>query len=204
MKSGKKIGIMGGTFNPVHYGHLLIAEDARICCDLDKIIFIPSGNSYMKETDEMISGQMRMDMTMLAVESNPYFSFSDIEVQRGGNTYTYETLEELIRIYPEAELYFIIGADNLFSIEKWKYTERILQKCTLVVAARDGKCEEDLIKQSEHIRQKYHTEIILLPKRKVDISSTEIRDHIQKGMSVRYMTPDKVISYIMEHQLYQN
>lgn len=203
MKTGKKIGIMGGTFNPVHNGHLLIAEDARIFCGLDEIIFIPSGNSYMKEADEIISGQMRIEMTTLAIEDNSHFSISDMEVKRGGSTYTYETLDELTMLFPDSSFYFILGADNLFSIEKWKYADKIFKKCALIAAARDEKSEEDINQKADYLRQKYQSEIFLLPERKIDISSTEIRERIFKGISVRYMIPDKVFSYIAEHQLYQ-
>lgn len=203
MKTGKKIGIMGGTFNPVHYGHLLIAEEARIFCDLDEIIFIPSGSSYMKDADEIISGRMRIAMTALAIEENPHFSLSDMEIKRIGNTYTYETIEELKTLYPDAAFFFILGADNLFSVEKWKYADKILKNCTLIAAARGKKSEEELNAKADYLRKKYQSEILILPEKKVDISSTEIRERIQKGMSVRHMTPDKVLSYISEHQLYQ-
>ena len=199
----KKIGIMGGTFNPIHYGHLMIAEDARTYFNLDKVIFIPSGNSYMKDVSEIINGKLRFDMTKLATENNPFFAASDMEINREGHTYTYETLEELKKEQPDADLYFILGADNLFSVEKWKYVEKIMQNCTLIVAARGEMSEDDLTKQAEYLSQKFHAKIVILPERKIDISSTEIRKNCKSGTSILYMTPQSVISYIKENNLYQ-
>lgn len=200
--NSQKIGIMGGTFNPIHYGHLMIAEDARMFCRLDEVIFIPSGSSYMKDADEILDGQLRFAMTKLAISDNIYFSCSDMEIKRLGNTYTYETLEELTHIYPDAELYFILGADNLFSIEKWKYASRVLRGCTLIVASRGEKREKQLQKQADLLTKTYQARIVLLPERKMDISSTEIRKRICSHQSVRYMTPESVCSFIEENQLY--
>ena len=195
---------MGGTFNPVHYGHLMIAEDARHYCDLDEVIFMPSGNSYMKNTDEILSGKIRIDMVKAAICSNPFFSCSDMEISRIGNTYTYETLEEFKRMYPEAELYFILGADNLFSVEKWKNSEKVMKSCTLITASRGEVCFGKLKDHAEYLEKQYDTTVILLPERKMDISSTEIRKRIKNGQSVRYMTPEKVIDYVLEKDLYMN
>lgn len=199
---GKKIGIMGGTFNPIHYGHLMIAEDARSFCDLDEVIFMPSGSSYMKEADEILDGKLRLAMVKQAVCSNPYFSCSDMEIKRAGNTYTYETLEELQHKYPEAELYFIMGADNLFSVENWRYFERILRGCTLIVASRGEVSYDSLKMQALHLKETYQASVILLPERKMDFSSTEIRERILNGKSVRYMAPEGVCNFINERQLY--
>lgn len=203
MKKEKKIGIMGGTFNPIHYGHLLLAEAAREFAGLDEVIFIPSGNPYMKDSEEIEDGVHRLAMASLAILSNPYFSVSDIEIKRNGNTYTYETLEELKEKNPNAVFYFMIGADNLFSIENWKYSDKIFLGCTLIAAARGKKTEDEIIRQVERLRERYHAKILLLPEKKIDLSSTEIREHLQAGKSVRYMTPEDVCSYIREHRLYQ-
>ena len=200
----KKIGIMGGTFNPIHYGHLMIAEDARCFCNLDEVIFIPSGNSYMKEADDILSGELRFHMVKLAISSNEYFICSDIEIKRTGNSYTYETLEELRKHYPEAELYFILGADNLFTIEKWKCSERIFKECSLIAASRGEVDFDSLKKQADSLKKNYQANVILLPERKMDISSTEIRECILNNQSVRYMMPEEVYDYIFERKLYSN
>lgn len=200
--NGKKIGIMGGTFNPIHFGHLMVAEDARRYCKLDEVIFIPSGNSYMKETDEIIEGPKRLSMTELAISHNPSFSCSDIEIKRGGNTYTYETLIRLREIYPYAELYFIMGADNLFHIAKWKNADMVMKNCKIIAASRGEKSIDELQMQADWLKETYHAYIILLPERKMDISSTEIREKVFQNESIRYLTPDNVCDYIYKHKLY--
>ena len=198
-----KVGIMGGTFNPVHNGHLLLAEQAREYCNLDEILFMPSGNSYMKEQGEIPDGDTRISMTALAIEDNPYFALSTIEVERKGPTYTCETLAELKKLHPETEYYFIVGADNLFSIETWWKPEEILAGCTLIVAARGDKEESAIINKAAELKEKYKARILLLPERRFDVSSTEIREKIKRGESVRYLLPDKVITYIEKNRLYK-
>lgn len=203
MEQIKKTGIMGGTFNPIHLGHLLLAEQAREFTGLDEVMFMPSGNSYMKDSSEIASGEHRLAMTELAIEDNPFFSLSTLEMERGGATYTCDTLRILHQKHPRTQFYFILGADNLFSIENWKDPEIILGSCHLIVTARGDSKEADIEKQASHLEQKYHTQVILLPERKIDISSSEIRERLSKGKSVRYMVPDKVLTYIKEHQLYR-
>ena len=198
-----KVGIMGGTFNPVHNGHLLLAEQAREYCNLDEILFMPSGNSYMKEQGEIPDGDTRISMTALAIEDNPHFALSTIEVERKGPTYTCETLAELKKLHPETEYYFIVGADNLFSIETWWKPEEILAGCTLIVAARGDKEESAIFNKAAELKEKYKARILLLPERRFDVSSTEIREKIKRGESVRYLLPDKVIAYIKKNRLYK-
>ena len=198
-----KVGIMGGTFNPVHNGHLLLAEQAREYCNLDEILFMPSGNSYMKNHDEIPDGDTRISMTALAIEDNPYFALSTMEVERKGPTYTCETLAELKKLHSEIQYYFIVGADNPFSIETWWKPEEILSYCTLIVALRGDKEERAILNKAADLKEKYNASIILLPERKFDISSTEIREKIKRGESVRYLLPDKVISYIEKNGLYK-
>lgn len=203
MKQIKKIGIMGGTFNPIHTGHLLLAEEARQFFCLDEVLFMPSGNSYMKDSSLIPSGQIRAEMTRLAIQTNPFFSLSLAEVEREGATYTYETLRQLHRENPDSEYYFMIGADNLFSIEHWKKPEEIMENCILIAADRGEKTEEELQEKVKELKERFHADIRLLPLRKMDISSTEIRARIERGESVRYMVPDEVISYIKEQGLYR-
>lgn len=195
---------MGGTFNPIHQGHLLLAEEARDYCRLDEILFMPSGFSYMKNKKDIVSNEARKEMTLLAIENQPFFSLSMLEMEREGATYTCETLEILKEHYPETLFYFILGADNLFSIEKWKNPEQIMQGFILVAAARGAKTEDEILSKAEALKQKYKANIILLPARTIDLSSSEIRERIKNEKSVRYMLPDKVLSYIEEHGLYQN
>ena len=116
----KKVGIIGGTFNPVHLAHLMLAETAYETMELDEVLFIPSGCSYMKDESIIVSAKDRVNMLGLALAENPHFALSMMEIERQGNSYTCETLRELSEKYPDWELYFIMGADNLFDIENWK------------------------------------------------------------------------------------
>ncbi|MGN1180301.1 MAG: nicotinate-nucleotide adenylyltransferase [Suilimivivens sp.] len=203
MVQRSKIGIMGGTFNPIHNGHLILAEQAREYCGLDEVLFMPSGNSYMKNTAQIPDGETRISMTALAIENNPYFVLSTMEVERKGATYTCETIKELKIQSPETQYYFIVGADNLFSIENWWKPEEILSECILVAAVRGDKDREEIDAKARELEAKYRARIILLPEKKFDISSTEIREKIARGESVRYLVPDKVLSYIERKQLYR-
>ena len=189
MNQIKRIGIMGGTFNPIHQGHLLLAEQAREYCELDEVLFIPSGNSYMKDSSEILDGEIRIFMTAAAIEDNPSFTLSTMEMEREGATYTCDTIQDLREKEPFAQYYFIMGADSLFSMESWKDPGEIFKNCILVAAARE-------------LQAKYQARIIILPERKIDISSSEVRSRIREGKSVRYMIPDKVIDYISSNHLY--
>lgn len=200
----KKIGIMGGTFNPIHLGHLLLAEQAKEAFDLDEVLFIPSGNPYMKDTTPVLDGKIRAHMTALALEGHPYFSISSIELDKSGPTYTYETLETLKAKNPDDTYYFLVGADSLLTMETWKNPERIFQNCVVAASVRGTGTEDKIRKIATHLIYEYHADIRILPVRFIDISSSEIRERISKGKSVRYMLPEKVWNYIYDNNLYQN
>ncbi|MDD2971963.1 MAG: nicotinate-nucleotide adenylyltransferase [Lachnospiraceae bacterium] len=198
----KKIGIMGGTFDPIHIGHLLMANAAREYFRLDEILFIPSGNPYFKE--HITDKQRRYEMVSLAIEDNKSFTISDIEINRPGNTYSYETLEELTREHPENRYYFIVGADSVFYMEQWKNIEQLFHCCTIAVAVRDGYSVDELKVYMNKLMTTYpNCRIELFNTSRFDISSTEIRDHIATGHSVQYLVPDKVLSYINENHIYR-
>lgn len=203
MKKNKKIGIMGGTFNPIHLGHLLLAEEAKIQADLDEILFMPSGCSYMKEESSILPAEKRLEMTALAIEDNPSFSLSKLETEREGATYTFETLSFLRKQNPQNEYYFIMGADNLFSIENWKNPGHIFANCVLIAAVRGDKELPQVEEQAKSLVKKFGAKVILLSERMIDISSTEIRERIKRGLSVRYMMPEKVLAYIEKNKLYR-
>lgn len=199
----KKIGIMGGTFDPIHMGHLMLAEFARAEKKLDEIWFIPTGCSYMKSHD-VISGADRMKMTELAIRDNDCMRCLDIEIKREGRTYSYETLEELAGMYPDYEFYFIIGADCLFQIEAWKCPEKIFGNAKVLASVRGGASEEKMQIKIDELSEKFGADIELLHFPRLEISSTDIRQRILEGKSIRYFVPDVCIEYIKEKGFYQN
>lgn len=201
-----KIGIMGGTFNPIHLGHLMLAECAREENGLDEVWFIPTGHSYMKsgqKNEAYPDAFERLRMTGLAVQDNSFFRCLDIEAQREGNTYTYETLEFLTREYPEHEFYFIFGADCLFSIEKWKEPGRIFELSQIICAVRDDYDAGEMQNKIEWLRNEYGARIHFMPFYEIALSSTLVRERVSAGKSIRYMVPDTVYSYIEEKGFYR-
>lgn len=193
---------MGGTFDPIHYGHLILAQNALETYNLDEIMFVPSGTPWLKDSTKVLSRNKRVSMTGIAIEDNPHFALSTIEIDREGNSYSYETVEELKKEQPETNFYFILGADSLLEIEKWKHPDRLMAECTLLAAVRDDCDAEGLEKQISYLKEKYNADIRVLPAKRVDISSSDIRDLIAEGKSVRYMLPDQVIKFIEKNHLY--
>jgi nicotinate-nucleotide adenylyltransferase len=199
MKNGKKVGIMGGTFNPIHNGHIILADEAYRRLRLEKVIFMPSGNSYMK--NNVLDAQKRVAMVELAIREYPQFEMSLIEVNRKGNSYTCETLEELKRINPDADYYFIVGADSLFQIEKWYNPEKIFELSKIVCTVRDG-YDMDAIKQKGGELARLGADIEYLDIPKIEISSTDIRARVKSGLPVSDMVPQAVADYIIQEHLY--
>ncbi len=199
----KKIGIMGGTFNPIHNGHIALAQAAFEYCQLDEVWFMPSGYSYMKNKDDIVAGEDRLEMTRLAIEEISYFKCSDLEVKRAGNTYTAETLEILSQMYPNDKFYFIMGADSLFGLPRWKQPEKIASLCTLATVIRDDVNLQELEIQKQHLENTFHANIVLLPFCKIDISSSLVREKLVKGEELDGIIPQKVMSYIEEKRLYK-
>ena len=199
----KKIGIMGGTFDPIHTGHLLLAEWAWSAAKLDEVWFVPTGQSYMKEEKGVLPGEERLHMVQLAVEENEHLKYSDLEVRRSGNTYSYETMELLNHLYPEDSFYFIEGADCLFTMENWKCPERLFASCTILAAVRGDVSLEQLEVKRQELIGRYKGNILLLPFLQLSISSSEIRNRVREGQSIRYMVPDDVAAYIKEKGFYR-
>lgn len=199
----RKIGILGGTFNPIHIGHLILAQNSIEYCKLDEIIFIPSGISYFKEQKNMTSAYDRYKMTELAIVNNENFSVLDIEIKREGNSYTYETLLELNNLYNNCEFYLIFGADILFTIETWKNPQIIFENANIICAKRDSYVQDEYMNKIKELEEKYGAKIILMSIPELDISSTFIRDSLKAGKSCKYYLNDSVIEYIKEHKLYE-
>lgn len=198
----RRIGILGGTFNPVHWGHLLLAEWARDALGLDEVWFIPTGHSYMKADNDVLPGEERFQMVRLALEDNRFFRCLDTEIRRQGCSYSYETLEQLKCEYPDCDFYFIVGADCLFAIENWKCPEKIFQSCTLAVAVRDKTPWDEMEDKRADLERKFGCKIFLMPFASLSVSSTEIRQRIRERKSVRYLVPDRVLQYIGEKGFY--
>lgn len=198
----KKIGIMGGTFNPIHMGHLLLAQWAMDAENLDEVWFIPTGCSYLKAGTDMAAPMERFAMVQAAISGNSKMKCLDIEIKREGYTYTFETMEELHKDYPDFHFYFISGADCLFTMEKWKYPERIFANCSMIAAMRGEATLEEMNAKRMELQEKYNADIRLLPFLQLEISSTQIRERIRTGKSIRYLVPDEVITYIEEKGLY--
>ncbi|MCR5092573.1 MAG: nicotinate-nucleotide adenylyltransferase [Lachnospiraceae bacterium] len=199
----EKIGIMGGTFDPIHLGHLLLAEAAREEAGLDRILFVPTGISYLKEGRDVSDREDRYRMTALAIKDHPSFFLSRIETDRPGKTYTADTLRELDEQYPGNTWYLIVGADSLMMMDSWIRPEEIFSRANILCAARG---DDDQIKLSEKcrfLRDRFGAECRVLSLSRFDLSSSEIRDRIRGGKSVRYQVSDSVFEYIKEHRLYQ-
>ena len=197
-----KIGLLGGTFDPIHIGHLLIAEDAREALGLDTVVFIPAGRPWLKANQSVTDPQHRLAMVGLAIGPNPHFQVSDIEVRRQGPTYTVDTLEQLQQDYsPNAEKFLILGMDSLNDLARWRSPERLFDLCVVVGVSRPGQEEIDIDKL-ESIAEGASGKIVLISGPSVGISGTNIRDRVVHGKSIKYRVPVDVESYILEHGLY--
>lgn len=200
-----KIGIMGGTFDPIHKGHLMLGEYAYKLFELDKIWFMPNGNPPHKESSNIGSdANDRMAMVELAIAGKEYFELQTYEILNKEVNYSYKTMEHFREIYPNDEFYFIIGADSLFAMEKWIKPERLLVTCTMLAAYRDDKSTEEMLAQIKYLNEKYGADIRLLNTPNVDISSSEIREKLQDKESVSELIPEAVLQYILEHKLYKD
>lgn len=200
-----KIGIMGGTFDPIHNGHLTIAEYAyRLYC-LDEVWFLPNGNPPHKHTPEILKNvQDRIKMTSLAIEDIPYFKLNTYETDKTAMSFSYQTIAYFSEKYPEHHFYFILGADSLFSIESWMHPELIIGKITILAAYRDDlDTPEEMNRQIVYLNQKYHGDIHLLKAPLVPVSSHKIRQDVAEGAEKYTLpVPPKVADYIFNHKLY--
>lgn len=201
-KSVLRIGIMGGTFNPIHYGHLMIAENAREQFSLDKILFIPTGHSPLKHKQHITNTVHRCAMVSLAIADNPWFVLDKIEVNSPETSYTFRTVEKLKENYIFSELFFILGADSLFDFESWKSPELILKNCSILAAYRKHQRQEEFFTQITHLNEKYPDKFYPLDTPELEVSSQEIRQRIQERRSIRYLVPESVETYIANNKLY--
>lgn len=198
-----RIGVFGGTFNPVHIGHLILAQEVLDKFKLDRIIFIPSKNPPHKTNKNEISSPMdRYNMVKKAIESNHNFFISDIEIKRDGLTYSYDTLLELKEIYDEnTKIYFILGYDAFKWIDSWKNVKEVFELTSFIVVNREIECDE----MNNEIRdkvEKYGGEVYSAIIPNIEVSSTEIRRRIKEGETIKYLVPSQVEEYIRINNLY--
>lgn len=193
----EKIGILGGTFDPPHFGHLVLAQELAEKLKLDRVIFIPSAVPPHKTGDDISSFKHRFDMTQRAISGNKLFSISDIELKREGPSYTIDTIKQLRKLYPQAELFLLTGSDILEEIPNWKNPREIYESIKVVIGLRPG---FDRIDQtSQFAKESRIIEITSL-----DISSTLIRRKIKTGEAIRYLVHSEVEHYILQQKLYKN
>ena len=197
------IGVLGGTFDPIHVGHLILAEEARELLNLDEILFIPAGQPWLKNSRNILPVTHRVEMVSRAIAGNKYFKLSTLEVDHPGDSFTVDTMEVLNRLYPTGtEFFFIIGQDSLQTFPSWKNPARLLQLCRLVVMDRPLIPPLDL-PMLEQAAPGITRRMIQLHMPGVDISSTDIRERIARGRSIRYLVPPAVEEYILKHGLYR-
>jgi nicotinate-nucleotide adenylyltransferase len=187
-----KIGILGGTFNPIHIGHLILAEEVREKIQLDTVIFVPTYLPPHKDTAEVAPAALRYAMVKLAINKNKHLAVSDSEIKRDGRSYTIDTVKEFRRLYPEDELFFITGSDLLNYLEEWKDLPEVISIVKFIVATRPG-----------YPLEKIPSYIKTVAIRAVDISAFEIRRCVKEGKSFRYLLPDAVYDYINKKKLYR-
>ncbi|GAB6138363.1 nicotinate-nucleotide adenylyltransferase [Halanaerobaculum tunisiense] len=193
------IGIMGGTFDPIHNGHLVTAECAAYQYNLDEVIFVPSANPPHKTEQQITKAEDRFRMVTLATMSNSKFKVSRIEIEREGLSYTIDTVWEFKRRYPQAEIYFITGADAILEIFTWKNPEELLEEAQFIAASRPG---YSLSQLGQEIYDSYRDSIHLLKIPGLAISSTDIRQRVKSNRPIKYQLPEEIEYYINKHDLY--
>ena len=196
---GRRLGVMGGTFDPIHHGHLLTAEEAAVQFGLDEVLFVPTGRPWMKDRDDVSPAEDRYLMTVVATASNPRFSVSRIDIDREGQTYTVDTLHAVGEQAPDAELFFVTGADAMLEIFGWKDPEEVLSLAHFIAATRPG---YDLAR-FEAAAPTRHPNVSVMTIPALAISSTDIRRRVREGRPIRYLLPEGVKSYIEKAGLYR-
>ncbi|MBA7507316.1 putative nicotinate-nucleotide adenylyltransferase [subsurface metagenome] len=197
------IGVMGGTFDPIHIGHLIVAEEVRTRLDLAEVLFVPAGQPWLKPDSPVSAAEHRVQMVRLAIADKPYFRLSTTEIERAGYSYTVDTIAELLgQLGAGDELFFILGWDSLAELPKWHEPSRLIEMCHLVAVPRPGYPAPDL-KALEVAIPGLSQNVMLMDKPEIDISASEIRNRVARGLSIHHLVPEPVESYIRQHRLYK-
>ncbi len=196
------IGVLGGTFDPIHNGHIMVAEETRARLNLAEVLFVPAGQPWLKEGSPILAAEHRVQMVRLAIAAYPYFKLSTMEVDRTGPSYTVDTVTELhAQLGARDELFFIFGCDSLAELPQWREPSRLIEMCRLVAVPRPGYLVPDLNALGTMIPG-LSRRLVILDKPEVDISATEIRERVAQGLSIRQLVPESVNEYIRQHRLY--
>ena len=196
------IGVLGGTFDPIHVGHLIIAEEVRARLNLAETLFVPAGEPWLKADNLISPAEHRVEMVRLAIANGPYFKLSTMEIERAGPSYTVDTIAELKgQIGAGDKLFFILGWDNLAQLPQWREPSRLVRMCRLVPVPRVGYPSPDF-NSLEAAIPGLSQSVILLDTPQIEISSSEIRDRVARGLSIRHLVPEPIDRYIKRHKLY--
>jgi nicotinate-nucleotide adenylyltransferase len=198
-----KVGIMGGTFDPIHFGHLVTAQTALDLFALDQVIFVPSGNPPHKKEYQVTKATDRHLMTTLAVVANPYFNVSTLELDREGYSYAVDTVKAFKQLYgPNCQLFFITGFDAILEILTWKQYDELINDCTFIAATRPGYDLSQFTRFQKQLPEHIKNKIEVMEVPALAISSTDIRERVKAGRTIKYLLPESVEQYINKHNLY--
>lgn len=204
MQTIKSLGILGGTFDPIHFGHLVAAEFVRDACRLERIIFIPAARPPHKDLDHVLDSRHRYNMVESAIEDNPDFAVSAMELERQGLSYTVETITSCRQLYPAAKIYFILGIDALLLINTWKDVPRLVKLCSFIVVTRPGYHLDRDQECFQGLPPALWENMTLIPIPGLSISSSEIRRRVAEGKTIKYLVPAPVEEYIHANNLYHD
>lgn len=196
-----RIGIFGGTFDPIHIAHLFIGQTAAEELHLDKVIYVPTGVVSHKKA-HTTNARLRYEMTIIATKDNPIFEVSDYEINKQTPSYSVELVEHFKNVYPNDKIFFIIGEDSLDYIDKWYDAKRLLSMCAFAVIGRGG-FESDIEKKIDYLKKNFDSDITHIKSPELEISSNDIRDRISQGKSIKYLVSDDVIEFIKQNEMYQ-
>lgn len=201
-KSCGRIALVGGAFDPVHFGHLAAAQTVYESFDVDRVVLMPLGDASHKSLSSTPAAD-RYEMVREAVRDNPALAVSDMEIRRGGKTYTVDTLRQIKGINPDMDIYFVMGADEFKAIDTWREPESLFSLCRVIAVSRPGYDTASLIKKTAEVKERYGGEASFLEVPSLDISSSDLRKRIRDGRSVKYLIPKEAEEYIIRHDLYK-